>query len=141
MKFRKIQRLEFVLDKIEGGDSKSEVVCIRFDHPTKKCAWLMLSMKGQPWPDMGSSPERGKRGKEEGRGGKGGAAGWLGGRGLGGRHRRELRLVPCSVRELLQEENKEEEREKDKKRKGKRKEEKKWENFPNLKISTEKNER
>jgi hypothetical protein len=52
----------------------------------------------------------------------------------------DKRCLLC-VRELLEEENKEEEREKDKKRKGKRKEEKKWENFPNLKISTEKNER
>jgi hypothetical protein len=36
MKSRKIWRLEFVLDKIEGGDSKREVVRTRFDHPTKK---------------------------------------------------------------------------------------------------------
>jgi hypothetical protein len=36
MKSRKIQRLEFVLDKIEGGDSKREIMCICFGHPTKK---------------------------------------------------------------------------------------------------------
>jgi hypothetical protein len=36
MKSRKIQRLEFILDKIEGGNCKREVMCIRFDHPTKK---------------------------------------------------------------------------------------------------------
>jgi hypothetical protein len=36
MKSHKIQRLEFVLDKIEGGDSKRKVVCIRFGHPMKK---------------------------------------------------------------------------------------------------------
>jgi hypothetical protein len=36
MKSRKIRRLEFVSDKIEGGVSKREVMCIRFDHPTKK---------------------------------------------------------------------------------------------------------
>jgi hypothetical protein len=34
--FLKNLRLEFISDKIEGGDSKTEVVCIRFDHPTKK---------------------------------------------------------------------------------------------------------
>jgi hypothetical protein len=36
MESRKIQRLEFVLDKIEGGDSKREVIRIRFGHTTKK---------------------------------------------------------------------------------------------------------
>jgi hypothetical protein len=36
MKSHKIQRLEFVSDKIEGEDSKREVVCIRFGCPTKK---------------------------------------------------------------------------------------------------------
>jgi hypothetical protein len=36
MKSRKIQRLEFASDKIEGGDSKMEVMCICFGHPTKK---------------------------------------------------------------------------------------------------------
>jgi hypothetical protein len=36
MKSRKIQRLEFVSDKIEGGDRKREVVCIHFGCPTKK---------------------------------------------------------------------------------------------------------
>jgi hypothetical protein len=33
MKSRKIQILEFVSDKIEGGDSKWEVVCICFGCP------------------------------------------------------------------------------------------------------------
>ncbi len=36
MKSRKIWRSEFVSDKIEGGDSKREVMCIRFGHPTKE---------------------------------------------------------------------------------------------------------
>jgi hypothetical protein len=36
MKSHKIWRLEFALDKIEGGDSKREVVCIHFGCPTKK---------------------------------------------------------------------------------------------------------
>jgi hypothetical protein len=36
MKSRKIQRLEFISDKIEGKDSKREVMCIHFGYPTKK---------------------------------------------------------------------------------------------------------
>jgi hypothetical protein len=36
MESHKIQRLEFVSDKIEGGDCKREVICIRFDHPMMK---------------------------------------------------------------------------------------------------------
>jgi hypothetical protein len=32
----KIQILEFISDKIEYGDSKREVMCIHFGHPTKK---------------------------------------------------------------------------------------------------------
>jgi hypothetical protein len=36
MESRKIQRLEFVSDKIEDRDSKREVIRIRFYHPTKK---------------------------------------------------------------------------------------------------------
>jgi hypothetical protein len=35
MKSQKIQRLEFVSDKIEGGDSKREVIYIYFGHPMK----------------------------------------------------------------------------------------------------------
>jgi hypothetical protein len=36
MESHKIRRLEFVSDKIEGGDCKREVICIRFGYPTKK---------------------------------------------------------------------------------------------------------
>jgi hypothetical protein len=36
MKSRKIQRLEFVSDKIEGEDYKREVVCTCFGHPMRK---------------------------------------------------------------------------------------------------------
>jgi hypothetical protein len=36
MKSHKIWRLEFISDKIDDGDSKREVMCIRFDHPMKK---------------------------------------------------------------------------------------------------------
>jgi hypothetical protein len=33
---RKIQRLELILDKIKGGDSKGKAMHICFDCPTKK---------------------------------------------------------------------------------------------------------
>jgi hypothetical protein len=36
MESHKIQRLEFISDKIEGGDCKREVIYICFDHPMKK---------------------------------------------------------------------------------------------------------
>jgi hypothetical protein len=36
MESHKIQRLEFVSDKIEGGDCKRDIICICFGHPTKK---------------------------------------------------------------------------------------------------------
>jgi hypothetical protein len=53
MNFRKIQRLELVSDKIEGGDSKRKVVHIHFGCPTKKgCLGFKLSMEGQPWLEM-----------------------------------------------------------------------------------------
>jgi hypothetical protein len=37
--------LEFVSDKIEGGDCKREVMCILSDHPTKKNELV----RGSPW--------------------------------------------------------------------------------------------
>jgi hypothetical protein len=36
MKSHKIQRLEFISDKIEGGDCKRVIVHTHFDHPMKK---------------------------------------------------------------------------------------------------------
>jgi hypothetical protein len=36
MKSRKIRRLEFVSDRIEGGDCKGEAMCICFSYPKKK---------------------------------------------------------------------------------------------------------
>jgi hypothetical protein len=45
MKFRKIQRLEFISNKIEGGDCNREVMCICFGHPTKKNELV----QGSPW--------------------------------------------------------------------------------------------
>jgi hypothetical protein len=79
MKSYNIRRLEFISDKIEGGDSKREVICIRFVYPTKKKGdCVRLSMGGQSWPELGlhdrpweCSLERGERGKERGKGGHG----------------------------------------------------------------------
>jgi hypothetical protein len=45
MKSRKIQILEFILDKIEGGDYEREVMCNHFGHPTKKNELVW----GSPW--------------------------------------------------------------------------------------------
>jgi hypothetical protein len=78
MESRKIQRLEFILDKIEDRDSKREVIRICFGHPTKKMSLCEAPHGRRPWPDLklhGSSPESGRR-----RGRRGGA----GGGGLGG---------------------------------------------------------
>jgi hypothetical protein len=62
MKSHKIRRLEFVSDKIEGGDYKREVVCTRFVHGRATMARV-----GAPWLTMGSSPEgKGERGRHEG---------------------------------------------------------------------------
>jgi hypothetical protein len=63
MKSDKIRRLEFVLDKIEGGDSKRKVAHIIFVTPHRKMA-LVRALRGRrPWPDFelhgrpgGSSP-------------------------------------------------------------------------------------
>jgi hypothetical protein len=41
----KIRRLEFISDKIVGGDSKREVIRIRFGHPTKKNEFV----RGSQW--------------------------------------------------------------------------------------------
>jgi hypothetical protein len=75
MKSHKIQRLEFISDKIEGGDCKREVICIRFGHPTKKtrlCEALhgraAVARVGASMEPMGSSPESGKVEGERGRG-------------------------------------------------------------------------
>jgi hypothetical protein len=65
------------LDKIEGGDSKREVMCICFNHPTKKNSLVEAPHGRRPWPVMGSSPERkgkGERGGAWGRGAMGRAA-------------------------------------------------------------------
>jgi hypothetical protein len=70
MKSRKIRRLEFVSDKIEGGDCKREVMCICFGHPmTKKRACVRLSMRGHSWPELelhGQPWRARRRGRERG---------------------------------------------------------------------------
>jgi hypothetical protein len=85
MESHKIRRLDFISDKIEGGDSKREVICIRFGHPTKKNEFVWgspweaaMTRLEAPWELMGSSPERGRR-----RGRTRGAVGRCRGGGLG----------------------------------------------------------
>jgi hypothetical protein len=138
MKSHKIRRLEFISDKIDAGDCKRKVVRIRFGHPTKKQAWLELSMgggHGRTLSSMGggrggsSERKRGGRGgergrardcgEEEGREGRKQGAVARGGRGL------LLGSVPAALRE--------EESGKGK-RKKKKKGRKKWEIFPNFEI-------
>jgi hypothetical protein len=52
MESHKIQRLEFISDKIEGGDCKREVICISFGHPTKKNG-LCEALHGRgPWSEL-----------------------------------------------------------------------------------------
>jgi hypothetical protein len=82
MESRKIQRLEFVSHKIEGGDSKSEVICIRFAHPTTKMSLFETLHGRRPWPDLKlhGAPERGSRkGRRRGAVGHGwGGGAWPG---------------------------------------------------------------
>jgi hypothetical protein len=89
MESRKIRRLEFVSDKIEGGDSKREVICIRFGHPTKKNEFMLgssweVAMAGLEAPLMVAWQARGR---DEGGGRRRGQQGArLGsGRAVGGR--------------------------------------------------------
>jgi hypothetical protein len=70
IKSHKIQRLELVLNKIETGNSKRKVVCIRFGCPMKKMALVESSHGrvemtgvGAPWPAMRSSREKERRGR------------------------------------------------------------------------------
>jgi hypothetical protein len=152
---RKIRRLEIVSDKIEGGDSKREVIRICFSHPTKKnefvwgspweAAMLGLKLHESSWKLTGEGKEKGRRGGAGGRLGRGklrGAWGAAWGKGLqkGGAARALCSsgcsvLVGCAAWGRKGEEGEgEEEREKKKKKRRKRKE-KNMENFLNLKIS------
>jgi hypothetical protein len=87
MESRKIQILEFVSDKIEGGNYKREVIYIRFGHPMKKNEIVCSSpweaaMAGveAPWEAAMGARRRGERGgRRRGRGRLGGAR--LGGHG------------------------------------------------------------
>jgi hypothetical protein len=150
-KSRKIQRLEFVSDKIEGGDCKREVMCTVLVIPWRKMSLCEALHGRHPWSELellwepiGGSPERGRRG-----GGRGEEAGaQLGGgmgRAAGGAPVLQphcyccvwdtcslLLVVPCWMwgRRRKEEKKRKEERE------GKKRKEKYWENFWNLKIST-----
>jgi hypothetical protein len=66
----KIQILEFTSDKIEGGNCKREVMCICFDHPTKKneVVWDSPWEGSHGWSqssiaDHGELAREGKEGK------------------------------------------------------------------------------
>jgi hypothetical protein len=159
MKSQKIQRLEFVSDKIEGGDSKREVIYIYFGHPMKnEIVWgspweVAMARVGAPWPAMGAR----QRGRGSGERGRGAAAG--GTRREGGLLGEEAPWGGAAMEEgsrpfiyscmlLLSvtccctwEGRRKEEGEREKKRKGRKRKEKNMENFPNLKIIWEKNKR
>jgi hypothetical protein len=152
MKSRKIRRLEFISDKMEGRDIKREVMCIRFGHPTKKneVVW------GSPWETAmarlelmeGSHGELTGEGKEgEGEDGEGAQVwGAMGrGRAAGGAPWGGLAGCCCYVCALCcawknwtwgrrEGGNREEKERKEKK-------EKNTKFFPNLKIFEEKNKR
>jgi hypothetical protein len=75
MKSHKIQRLEFVSDKIEGRDKKRKAVRIHFSCPTKrnKLGWdfpweAAMAALQTPWPAMGELAGEGTEGKGDGRG-------------------------------------------------------------------------
>jgi hypothetical protein len=140
MKSRKIKRLEFLLDKIEGGDSKRKVMLTHFAHPMKKSklGWdsPWEGSHGRSWSSM-EAPWGLAR---EGEGGRGEGHGWgcSLGRGRHGNERRSstllLRLLPicggapafCTWEKAGRRKEKGEEKEKE------GKEKKNMENFPNL---------
>jgi hypothetical protein len=140
MESRKIRRLEIVSDKIEGGDSKREVIRIRFDHPTKKNEFVWSSpweaaMAGleAPCELTGEGKEKGKERRGRGarpRGSCRGAPMEGGGAARGGAM--ELQplfsgccFVPLAVREEARR-RKEKRRKERRKRKGRERKEKKY---------------
>jgi hypothetical protein len=73
MKSRKIRRLEFVSDKIDGGNCVREVMHTRFGHPTKKMSLVgtlhgraAMTEVGAPWEAMGELVGEEKEGEGEG---------------------------------------------------------------------------
>jgi hypothetical protein len=142
MESRKIQRLEFISDKIEGGDCKREVICIGFGHPTKKNEFVW----GSPWEGshgwaqgpLVAAWQASGRGRE----GRGRGHGWgcsLGRGGLqGGRHgcsalRAAVPLLCSLVAVLLAwEETGRRKKRTEKKRKGRKRKEKKYEKISKL---------
>jgi hypothetical protein len=154
MKSHKILRLEFVSDKIEGGDRKKKVMYIHFGHPTKKNELVW----GSPWEAAmaGVAASMGAHGEltEEGKEGEGEeeAGAWLGALGRLGCHgvgRRAYSLAAttalCSLATIaahmrrnlhVRKKGRRKERRKRKGRKSKeRKKEKIWKIFQTLKFS------
>jgi hypothetical protein len=140
----KIRRLEFVSNKIEGRDSKMEVICICFSYPTKKNELVWGSpwdgSHDRSWSSMAGHGELAKEGKEGEGGGRGGAARvQLGHQGEGCYGGARWLLLCSSMRAFCTWENnwswgrrrggKREEKENEGKEKKKKE---KKENFPNL---------
>jgi hypothetical protein len=144
MESRKIQRLEFVSHKIEGEDSKSEVICIRFAHPTTKNEFVwdspweaaMAGLKA-PW-GTGEGKQKGE--KEGSSGARLGGGAWPGLEGCCSWAAPCVLSLCCGCCALLcvrEKRRKKKGEEKEKKRKGRKKREKRknMEKFLNLKIS------
>jgi hypothetical protein len=71
MESHKIQRLEFVSNKIEGEDCKRKVICIHFDHPTKKNEFVWGSVWEAAMAKVGASMEAHRELTGEGKEGEG----------------------------------------------------------------------
>jgi hypothetical protein len=145
MNSRKIQRLEFVSDKIEGGIARGRSCAPVLVIPRRKMTLVRaprgraaMAGVGAPWEAKG---ELTGEGRERGRG----RGGWLGGMGHRGEAKSGACLVrPCCCAEkfmtvayvgVAREEEEKEEREKKKKRKRmKRKKKKKYEKKIERKI-------
>jgi hypothetical protein len=80
MKAHKIRRLEFISDKIEGGDSKREVMCICLVIPQRKTALVEAFHEGddhgRSWSSIGGHGGARRRGERGGRGKGRGGRGW-----------------------------------------------------------------
>jgi hypothetical protein len=132
MKSCKIQILELVLDKIEGGIARGRPCTFVLVVPWRKMALDRALHGRRPSGLVGEGRERGK-GRGEGQGAQllGGGRG-EGHQGASARGARGL-LLGLVFAALREEESKKEKREK-KRREGKKKR-KKWEKFPNLETS------
>jgi hypothetical protein len=136
MESRKIRRLEFVSDKIDGGDCKREVICIRFGHPSKKNEFVWGLHGRWPWPKLelhGRQPwgahRRGeRRGRRRGGRGRGLGAAWGAARGGGTKEVAGCSFMCCCAARGLccswEEEEKRKEKGEVKEKEGKEKEKK-----------------